>query len=592
MGTVVIKRQPRRALPRIPSGDLVLDAPPRIPPAGGRGWSQFLQVIPMLAGTFAFALLFMFSSTQRGPLQWVIGAMFGVSALGVFATSWGSDSGPKKSALMAQRREYMRYLASLRRQARQTVRAQREAAFFRHPDPERLWSTVASGRLWERRANDADHTVVRVALGPQELATLLIPPPSQPLEDLEPMCAAALQRFLTTYALVPDLPVAISLRAFARVFVRGDPARVRGALRAMIAQLVVFHAPDDVLVAVAVAPELRGEWEWIKWLPHALHPSAVDAVGPVRLVAHSAQALEAQLLDLVEARPRFNLSGSAPDGAHIIVIVDGADPTGAERLISDLGVDGVTVIDLTRPPPRALDRMTLVLDVDEQGRLFSTTIDLDAGLGRADTLAMPDAEALARQLTPLRLSAASRASEDPLQGDIGLPDLLNIGEPTRFEPSYTWAPRPSRDRLRVPIGVDPDGLPVELDIKESAQDGHGPARAAHRRDRLGQVRAAADPGAGLAVTHSSETLNFVLVDFKGGATFSKLDRLPHTSAVITNLADELPLVDRMTDAINGELIRRQELLRRSGNFANAARLRAGARRRRRIGPAAEPAHRL
>src|SRR5262245_2089458 len=72
----------------------------------------------------------------------------------------------------------------------------------------------------------------------------------------------------------------------------------------------------------------------------------------------------------------------------------------------------------------------------------------------------------------------------------------------------------------------------------------------------------------LGVTHNSEALNFVLVDFKGGATFTRLDRLPHTSAVITNLADELPLVDRMTDAINGELVRRQELLRAAGNYAS------------------------
>ena len=72
----------------------------------------------------------------------------------------------------------------------------------------------------------------------------------------------------------------------------------------------------------------------------------------------------------------------------------------------------------------------------------------------------------------------------------------------------------------------------------------------------------------LAATHSSETLNFVLIDFKGGATFSSLDRLPHTAAVITNLADELPLVDRMVDAIDGELVRRQELLRKAGNYAS------------------------
>ena len=45
-------------------------------------------------------------------------------------------------------------------------------------------------------------------------------------------------------------------------------------------------------------------------------------------------------------------------------------------------------------------------------------------------------------------------------------------------------------------------------------------------------------------------------------------RLPHTSAVITNLSDELGLVDRMKDAISGELNRRMELLRAAGNFAS------------------------
>src|SRR5690606_31991268 len=72
----------------------------------------------------------------------------------------------------------------------------------------------------------------------------------------------------------------------------------------------------------------------------------------------------------------------------------------------------------------------------------------------------------------------------------------------------------------------------------------------------------------LAVTHASDDLNFVLVDFKGGATFASMDALPHTSAVITNLADELSMVDRMQDAISGELVRRQELLRAAGNYVS------------------------
>ena len=73
---------------------------------------------------------------------------------------------------------------------------------------------------------------------------------------------------------------------------------------------------------------------------------------------------------------------------------------------------------------------------------------------------------------------------------------------------------------------------------------------------------------GLAMTHPPEVLNFILTDFKGGATFTRLDELPHTSAVITNLAEELTLVDRMQDAISGEVNRRQELLRAAGNYAS------------------------
>ena len=49
----------------------------------------------------------------------------------------------------------------------------------------------------------------------------------------------------------------------------------------------------------------------------------------------------------------------------------------------------------------------------------------------------------------------------------------------------------------------------------------------------------------MVTTHSPDLLNLVLVDFKGGATFLGLDPLPHVAAVITNLEEELSMVDRM-----------------------------------------------
>src|SRR5262249_16062030 len=147
-------------------------------------------------------------------------------------------------------------------------------------------------------------------------------------------------------------------------------------------------------------------------------------------------------------------------------------------------------------------------------------------------------EFVARQLAALH-TVAPAPVETAYAGDLGLPDLLDIGDPRALDTSVTWRPRTARDRLRIPIGVDPDGHPVQLDLKESAEGGMGPHGLVIGATGSGKSELLRTLVAGLAVTHSSETLNFVLVDFKGGATFAGMASLPHVSAVITNLSDEL-----------------------------------------------------
>ena len=125
------------------------------------------------------------------------------------------------------------------------------------------------------------------------------------------------------------------------------------------------------------------------------------------------------------------------------------------------------------------------------------------------------------------------------------------------------------------IGVGTTGQAVELDIKEAAQGGMGPHGLVVGATGSGKSELLRTLVLGLAITHPPDLLNFVLVDFKGGATFNQLDALPHTSAVITNLSDELGLVDRMKDAhqrraepADGAAARRRQL-------RLAARLRPG-----------------
>ncbi|MFI6644957.1 type VII secretion protein EccCb [Streptomyces sp. NPDC050504] len=161
------------------------------------------------------------------------------------------------------------------------------------------------------------------------------------------------------------------------------------------------------------------------------------------------------------------------------------------------------------------------------------------------------------------------AREQPA-GPLSFADLLDIGEVAELDADRVWRPLPPGERLRVPLGVGEDGTAVVLDLGESARDGMGPHGLCVGATGSGKSELLRTLVLGLAVKHSPEQLNLLLLDVKGGATFLGLDELPHVSAVITDLAAEPALVDRLALALEGELTRRQDLLLATGNYADRA----------------------
>src|SRR4051794_21592011 len=264
MGTVILSRPPRRAAPPMPTGEIAIEPPPVIPQPTGQRWQQWLSVVPMLAGTVATALMFG-GRDGASTYTYVVGGIFGLSTLGMLVTNWGGSNGPRKGELIQARRDYLRYLAGLRRTVREAIVEQRTALQHQHPDPQALWAEALGPRVWERRAGDRDFGVVRVGLGPQSLGSELVAPAFDPTANLEPVTAGAVRRFLDAYAVVPDLPVALNLRGFSRVVVtESQSGQARALARAVVGQLAAFHAPDDVVVAACVAPDQRPAWEWLK----------------------------------------------------------------------------------------------------------------------------------------------------------------------------------------------------------------------------------------------------------------------------------------------------------------------------------------
>ncbi|MFZ1176569.1 MAG: type VII secretion protein EccCb, partial [Mycobacterium sp.] len=122
----------------------------------------------------------------------------------------------------------------------------------------------------------------------------------------------------------------------------------------------------------------------------------------------------------------------------------------------------------------------------------------------------------------------------------------------------------------VPIGTTVDGSPLELDIKEPAENGMGPHGLCVGATGSGKSELLRTIALGMMARSSPEVLNMLLIDFKGGATFLDFASAPHVAAVITNLSDEAPLVARMREALGGEMNRRQQRLRTAGCVSVAA----------------------
>src|SRR5690606_9468463 len=135
--------------------------------------------------------------------------------------------------------------------------------------------------------------------------TRLVPPQTGPVDELEPISTLALRRFTRANSLVRNLPTQISVRGFAAISLNGERERVLSLARALRAQPATLHTPEDVLVAVASAGKAKRDWEWVKWLPHAQHPTLTDGIGQLRMMASSLQQIEDWLAEELAPRPRF-----------------------------------------------------------------------------------------------------------------------------------------------------------------------------------------------------------------------------------------------------------------------------------------------
>ena len=572
MSVIRVRRPPRRPGPDMPSGEISLQEPPELTEQQS-SMSSIFMYMPMAFTSLAMIMMIVRPGNMGNTaMPFIAGGMMLAGAVLMLGGQYLRVVLERRRKLNDDRRDYLRYLRQMRTRLRQVVTEQRDAMLWRAPHPDALWSIVRTSRLWERRADDEDFGEVRVAVGEQALSMKISPVSSKPVEDLEPLSAHALRRFIRAYGTVEDQPVQVFLRGYARVTLRGDVDASRALTRALLGQLAVFHSHNELRVAVCASAVAMPHWSWVKWLPHNQHPAVRDGAGEARMLCTDAIELEQLLGEDLADRPRFDPTATpGREEPFIVVVVDGGSIPPGSRLLGG-GYRNAVVVDVADPMPPEDDPYTLALRV-EPSRLVmlgsdNTGRDTEEDLGRPDALGPVRAAALSRLIAPYRSSGVAAEVTEPLTTDFELTTLLGVRDLRSHDPERMWGELHPKNRLRVPIGMTSEGAPLELDLKESALGGMGPHGMLIGATGSGKSELLRTLVLGLALAHTPDTLNFILVDFKGGATFLGLDGLRHTSALITNLADEAILVERMQDALHGELVRRQEHLRAAGGYSS------------------------
>ncbi|TPW77845.1 type VII secretion protein EccCa [Schumannella soli] len=568
-----MSRGPRLAPPRVPSGTVQVQPPPELAPSEGAG-GVLMSALPML-GSIGSIVMITFS--QQNATGLITGGMFLLSSLGFVAVNGWRQRSQRAASVLENRREYLAYLKELRDTVRTAARQQRRHGNWVNPAPSVLpFMADERTRVWERSGGDDDFLHTRIGVADQPLCITLEAPDLPPLAQLDPVAASAAHRFMLTHEVQPRLPLAVDLGDYARVEVTGaDEEAVRSLARSMVLGLATLHDPESLQIAVLAGPAQLPLWEWTKWLPHTHSVRSSDRLGAARMIGADLADLEDLLPADLRERPRFVAGGGAGrEMPHVLLLVDGARLPNDSPVVGADGMQGVTVLDLPARWNELDDALTLRLAL--AGDVRAAAPAEVVALGRLadrftpDTVSIAEAEATARRLMPLANAGAATGAEVALSGQAELVELLGMPDVREIDYDRVWSPRLERDRLRVPIGQDTNGVPLVLDIKEAAQQGMGPHGVLIGATGSGKSEVLRTLVLALALTHSSEQLNFVLVDFKGGATFAGMADMPHVSAIITNLGSELALVDRFQDALQGEVVRRQELLRAAGNFANVS----------------------
>lgn len=266
--------------------------------------------------------------------------------------------------------------------------------------------------------------------------------------------------------------------------------------------------------------------------------------GDIALVSHGSDLRIPELRDVPRCRlvrsGELSTLPSPVNSCGVLLAAETLDPAAAEHALRA----GWHIVACSGDAPLLLSSPGWNVSLSEHAvQLRAGTIEPQpyaAGL-RVDGLSAPTLRQLCR-LALRHTAAAVGPAQLPAQASLRLPDELFTGS--------------AAEELLAELGPSLSG-PEQLDLV-----GEGPHVLIAGTTGSGKSELLKTMLLSLCARYSPLELSMVLVDFKGGATFQRMDTLEHVLGVVTDLSQAA--AERTLESIRSELVRRERLFLAAG----------------------------
>ncbi len=437
-------------------------------------------------------------------------------------------------------------------EVRTAIANERQRRFAASPDIAALNGRAAkrSVDLWVRDRNAYDFLSLRVGMGDMDAALTVEYSDSGDVEFRDQVDEA-----LGETKTVSDVPLVVNLTELGVIGLVGRAGETSAMASALAVQAACLHSPEDLVIFGGLNPA-RQILEWLKWSPHTR--SSSSPYGGRHLVG-SKEETDAMIGELVrEAARRLESKSDSVRFPWLLVFLDRAvEPDAAivSRLLDTCPASGISVVWMTDTRERVPRQAKAVIDCQspmtgQMSMISYTDPDLDDLAFDSERVSSDYAGETCRWLAPLRDASSANAAT-------AIPRVVPLFTAFGIEAvDSDWVARQWKtDRgysLQGPIGYT-DAGPMVLDMVE-----HGPHGLIGGTSGAGKSELVMSIVASLIAFNPPTRINFLFIDYKGGASSDLFKDVPHTVGYVTNLDGLLSM--RALTSLRAELNRRMSLM--------------------------------